>query len=287
MHTIELMGGVGNQLFQYFAFKSIVENPIFDFSLIGRGPYSHEGSSVRPLVSDSAIDRRKSLGTVRWSAEDKLLKVAHKALRREKVGYSFRPLGLQYSPIVTETISTSNFALRVRGYFQSLEYLGFKPQGENCKRLELSVDTSSIDKGYFREDWSSIHLRLGDFVQLGRNIPGEYYSAALEYLASRGSPENLVVFSDEPELAYSILKKMKVINQFKISLAPKRLSPLDTIWLLSHAKSQIISNSTFSWWGAATNPDLDTAVAPKEWFGRSDVDNSFIPDHWRTIEVDE
>jgi hypothetical protein len=53
-------------------------------------------------------------------------------------------------------------------------------------------------------------------------------------------------------------------------------------------KHNIIANSTFSWWGAWLNQNLNKiVVAPETWFGnaRTDLDTSdLIPENWIKIQ---
>mgnify|MGYP003653088547 CR=1 FL=1 len=55
------------------------------------------------------------------------------------------------------------------------------------------------------------------------------------------------------------------------------------MFLMSYCSSNIIANSTFSWWGAWLNKNpLKKVVAPSNWFGPlSDLDTEdLLPDEW-------
>jgi hypothetical protein len=42
----------------------------------------------------------------------------------------------------------------------------------------------------------------------------------------------------------------------------------EDLYIMSHCKNNIIANSSFSWWGAWLNSNLEkTIIAPATWFG--------------------
>ena len=58
------------------------------------------------------------------------------------------------------------------------------------------------------------------------------------------------------------------------------IDTIDEFYLMSKCKNQIIGNSTFSWWPAWLNQNLEKKVwAPERWFGNKDI----IPDEWIKI----
>lgn len=57
-HVIELMGGLGNQLFQLVAARQLLPNPIFDISMAIWPLNHHPNSSVLPLIHEERESAR-------------------------------------------------------------------------------------------------------------------------------------------------------------------------------------------------------------------------------------
>ena len=54
------------------------------------------------------------------------------------------------------------------------------------------------------------------------------------------------------------------------------------LYLPTQCKANIISNSTFSWWGAFLNERAEKVVCPWPWFsdGKIDPMSYILPDSW-------
>ena len=130
-----------------------------------------------------------------------------------------------------------------------------------------------------------MHVRRGDYLlknnaALMASCTKEYFSKGLQRLQSCTDNPTLVIFSDDPEwvklnLHFSV--PMRVIDN-------KDVAPFWYIYLMSLCRHQIISNSTFSWWGTVLNstPERIT-IAPKKRFNHKDNPEIYF-DTWIVLD---
>lgn len=161
------------------------------------------------------------------------------------------------------------------GYWQSERYFiesediirnDFTPV--NVQNVPL-LDTNTV----------SMHIRRTDYVTSNGYHPVQtidYYKNAIDLI---GDYDNLFVFSDD-------IKWCKDNLNFKNMIFMEGFSEIDDMIIMSMCKDNIISNSTFSWWGAWLNKNTNKKViAPNKWFGdhvRLDTSN-LIPKDWIKI----
>lgn len=174
------------------------------------------------------------------------------------------------------------------GFFQSWKY--FEGQDEEIKKVFALPHIA----GY--EDYVSIHVRRGDYVQHAGSFPpvDENYLLKAITLQSHRS-DKFLFFSDDIQWCKDFVAKgivsykdNEIVNQqFEFS---EGRSTFDDLCLMASCGHHIIANSTFSWWGSflGHNPDRIT-VCPSAatWFGptagvkKPVVD--LIPPHWIQI----
>lgn len=153
---------------------------------------------------------------------------------------------------------------RLNGYFQSEKY--FKHNREQIIEL-FSPTEINLQKIYslygelLNEETCSIHVRRGDYVNLQNHHPLQsidYFKNSIDYI---GKDMVYLIFSDDigycEENFHFIEKKVFV----------KNLLDYEEIYLMSMCKNNIISNSSFSWWGAWINKNNNIVISPKKWFG--------------------
>lgn len=154
------------------------------------------------------------------------------------------------------------------GYFQSYKYF----ERDFVKWLfEPSFSLNKWDY-LFNGTTCSIHVRRGDYLQLSNKFIGltmDYYNKAL----SKVNADKYLVFSDDIEWCkknfsgnFTFVHEVNYIDMF----------------LMSRCDYNIISNSSFAWWGAYLGNGM--VIAPKTWFApgyRSSRD--LIPESWEVI----
>lgn len=166
--------------------------------------------------------------------------------------------GFEYKPIPY----SANEDLIIKGSFQSYKYLD-----ENKIKSLFRINRRILDKiltivpDINQEKYYSIHVRRGDYLKYPHKHPfagKKYYKDAISLL---GINNKYVVCSDD-------IKWCKKTFKGDNFIFIENTTPIIDIYIQSLAYNNIISNSSFSFWGAYLNPNPSKIViAPKMWFG--------------------
>lgn len=153
-----------------------------------------------------------------------------------------------------------------------IDDFSFKKDLEGSNR-ELADNIKSVNS-------VSLHIRRGDQVELGYTIcESDYYQKAIDYIYKSTKNPVFYIFSDEP---YWVKDNLKISTEYYVVDNNKGCDSYIDMRLMSLCKHNIIANSTFSWWGAWLNANDDKIViAPKEY---SDSRKGAIPINWLKIE---
>jgi len=189
-------------------------------------------------------------------------------------------LPIIHFPFVYKKIDLPNDNFYVDGFFQSEKYFAhnrkellewFKIPEQIKEKIELKYSE------LFKQRTTSIHVRRGDYLRYPNHHPVqtlEYYNKSIEYL--KDSTDLFMVFSDDIEWCKDNIKTDNIIY-FEDE------KDYIEIYLMSLCDNNIISNSSFSWWGAWLNRNENKIViGPKIWFG-SEIQhntNDILPEKW-------
>lgn len=124
-----------------------------------------------------------------------------------------------------------------------------------------------------RVDYVSLHLRRGDYLKTNFYVDlseTKYYQKAVALFPK---DEFLVFCKDTQDKAQDISDR-EWATEFLDSFIPGRWkfasienTETEDMNLMASCKSNILANSSFSWWSGYLNPNPDKkVVAPKEWF---------------------
>ena len=129
---------------------------------------------------------------------------------------------------------------------------------------------------------TSLHVRRGDYLYLPNQFKPcttEYYINAITFLIDIIGISNIIVISDDINWCKeNIMGDNIIYSPF--------VDELDDLALMSECDNNIISNSSFAWWGAYLNKNPNKKViAPKEWFGSDGPRNEqdLVPESWVKI----
>lgn len=193
-----------------------------------------------------------------------------------------------YSSTIYEKIPYKQ-NLCIRGHFQSYKYFNHNRK-QIIDLLKLPDYMIEEVKSKYSDlinlkDTVSVHFRRGDYLTLQgvyEILDDEYYSNALSIIENYSQ---IVVFSDDISWC-----KTKSIFENKNTVFIENEFDVVDLYLMSKMKNNIIANSTFSWWGAFLNQNINKkVVAPVAWFGPQRTKDNFketrdlVPPSWIRI----
>lgn len=292
MKIVNILGGLGNQMFQYaFAIalreRFSEENVRIDPSGF-KGYPLHNGYELLRIFSVSIPEAsfREQLKVYyplrsyrMWQIGNRLLP-QRKSIVRENADMRFTPslLSDSRSAYYLGYWQTEKYFRDIRS--QILEAFTFPPfeQGSKNEAVLREIQSKNV---------IGVHVRRGDYVNIG-NTQGictlEYYRKALCLISERTNPEMFLIFSDDIEWCRNEISKfLRDVSTVYVDWNKGRDSFRD-MQLMSCCRHNIIANSSFSWWGAWLNQNPDKIViAPSRWMndgGWVDI----IPEGWLTLE---
>lgn len=179
-----------------------------------------------------------------------------------------------------ELKETHNFS--VQGYRQSWKYM------ENCR--EDILKAFGFEHLTNQAECTSIHVRRGDYLLYPKKHPVvtmEYLTKAMRISADEGVT-HFALFSDDMPWIREHLNSNKFPDYtFEDYLGNSEIRDMK---MMSQCKNNIISNSSFSWWGAWLNQNENkTVITPHEdnWFGIENKHlnvSDLLPEKWIRIK---
>ena len=293
MIITNLIGGLGNQLFQFAAGLAAARRGGTELRValdLFEGYRLHQGFELTrvfavALLEANATEMRECLGPWRSKAARRLLgRFVRGTLHGGRV--VLQPT-VTYWPGIRE-IGPSAY---LQGYWQSERFfedavaevrnaLVFRsaPSEVNARWIERIEACTSV----------GMHVRRGDYVSNARNskiyaiCPPAYYRAAVDHVLQRHRDARFFIFSDEPEWARQLFADqsgiMEVVDHNRGS------ESYNDLRLMSRCRHNIIANSTFSWWAAwLLERPGKLIVAPQRWLRSPGLDADMIPARWTRI----
>jgi len=286
MIIVKIIGGLGNQMFQY-AYAKALQLKGYEVK-IDVGAFN-----TYKLHGGYQLDKYNIDLEVTTTVEN------NQFYKNSIVFKLLKKLGLYNSKIIEEkSLLFDESLLRIeddkyiQGYFQSEKYF-INLREVILKQFTMISNitnyTKQVEKSILKSHNScSIHIRRGDFINsVNKNLHGtcdiEYYEKAIELMNNKEENINYFIFSDDIDW---VKDNLKVNNAVYIDSEEKRV-PHEDMYLMSLCQHNIIANSSFSWWGAWLNQNYyKIVIAPARWFVDEifySQSNDIIPHNWKKI----
>jgi hypothetical protein len=295
MIIANLIGGLGNQMFQYACARALAMDlnlplkttvDMFGAYTFHNGPELERVFFLELNVAHPA-ELRRMIGALRASP----------TVRRALASKVLAPL--RGTRFIAEPhyhywdglIDRARAGGYLQGYWQSERYFlkhtatirgdfAFRqsPTGHNAELARAILDSIAV----------SVHVRRGDYVTNAKtrsvhgNCTPEYYFKAIESMRHRVPGAHLFAFSDDPQWVTEVLvpryPDMALVDHNRDE------NSYNDMRLMSLCRHHIIANSSFSWWGAWLNCRADKIViAPRQWFANGNDARDLLPPTWERI----
>jgi hypothetical protein len=288
---VRMSGGLGNQLFQYAAGRSLALRlgaPLqLDISQFNSGKNKRAFELAALAAHYATADNVGSLNAhaaavMKWHKRTRRISALNRI-----VHHLYADIYLEEDfrfPRRWQALSSPKYLV---GNFISARFFS---EHANFIRQDLTALRGAEIPA---SEHISIHVRLTDYIS-GSNpakfkgsCDASYYRHAVAHFKSLYPKARFLVFSDDVNAARKILSGDETIA-FHNDIGE---TPIETMLQMAACQHHIIANSTFSWWAAWLNPNISKQViAPRHWFsrryGRKHDLGDILPPSWLTLDND-
>ena len=238
MNVVKIMGGLGNQLFQYALAKHLEQ-------------YDDIGLDI--TYYDSEINKNGSV-----PHRDFLLPCFVDGLVYAEQGERKRVNQWEYD--ATRAYTDSWFF----GDWQRASFFADTKLNIRLKDEYITDDARALAAQMQKENSVAIHVRRTDYSNFGWILDESYYNRALGKIRRLVNNPKFYIFSDD--LGWCLDHFPGIISEYVYK------GDLLDFWLMSQCKHNIIANSSYSFWAAYLNENKDKVVVyPKNWICTANV----------------
>lgn len=288
----KIIGGLGNQMFQYAAGRALSigneQRLILDISDFD-GYELHQGFELQRVFSGSfeiasKVDVRGLLG---WQSPSIIQRIL---VRRPFDNIFEKRVVVEPHFHYWPEIKNVSGNLFLSGYWQSEKYFSnviSQLRSDFLFRLPMGNKNTDLANMINRVNAVSLHVRRGDYVSNSKTHANhglcslDYYRAAIRHVSARIENPYFFIFSDEISWVKDNLEMNFPCQYIDHNQGAESYNDMR---LMSLCRHHIIANSSFSWWGAWLNFKPEKiVVAPRKWFENDNNVKDLIPCEWTSI----
>jgi len=279
MIITKLIGGLGNQMFQYAAGRQIAvaNNTQLKLDITG---YGHQvGITPREYgLGVFNIQAAPAGKSEVWRHRLTMAILRHHKIQQKDIHNIGQFLTIPDNSYLEGYWGSEKYFKNIEKIIRQDFTFKSRPDWENKKLIEKIQNSMSI----------SIHIRRGDYVldKKTNKFHGvcsfKYYQQAIRLITQKVSNPHFFIFSDDPQW---VEKHFKLQQPMEVVKHNYRKNHHEDMRLMACCYHHIIANSSFSWWGAWLNSHQDKIViAPKKWFRDPSINTKdLVPQSWIKI----
>lgn len=294
--VVRLAGGLGNQLFQYFAGQYVAHNNatslVIDIRNLTRSTLENE--TIETIKSFKANNvqfinnlKRNHLGVKCYK---KVLEKTHlnnrHATSLSKFSRNYFDKGYFGEP--DKLLKILKPPIVLNGYYQNFYF--YDNLSLEVKSLELNHPSdwfkSNLDLLH-TENPIVIHVRRGDYRGFTKQfglLNFDYYKSAINLaLEKRKEKSRIWVFSDEIEKVKIEFNGLSSFAETRYVSRDRFQDASEVLMLMSKAKDLIVANSMFSLWAAKINERKNVYCASEIFYDKRPV-ASYPPINWNVVK---
>jgi hypothetical protein len=303
--VMNLPGGLGNQLFAYFAgrkYSDFLEYPLklklnkangiflrkFDTSKM------HPHGDIRDfgLPGTFEFSRHNFLNRNPPSVLNKALRSLSKLIDPHRGKRRVSQKGIYQNEEVAKSITRIKMehpkkSIELIGYFQNCEYaIEYIHKERNLFRWNPELSDFLISSNLLGPDPIFLHIRLRDYLDHG-NMFGilsiEYFKSALD-LIEKSKNTKIWIFTDDPIKARELLSELSYEMHFIEEQLPISLrDQVSVLQLMSKARALICSNSSYSIMAGLMSDENCSVYYPHPMFKDKTLAFANLPPSWHPI----
>jgi hypothetical protein len=292
MIIAKLIGGLGNQMFQYAAGRYLAHlhqtDLLVDNSFLLQNPngaYTKRELELSVFNLDLKIATLDDIEKFNIAGANKYSRALHRHLPFLFNNIYAAESGIHYQKEFLNYPKNTY----LDGFWQSERY--FKPiESVLLKEFTPKENLNSENQNWLNKinncESVSLHIRRGDYIsnknaqQHHGNLGIDYYKNALNLIKEVYKNTEVFIFSDDLEWCKANLKLEEVVHY--VDANQHQNFHLD-MYLMSRCKHNVIANSSFSWWAAWLNQNINKiVVAPANWYADKSLSTKdLIPMSWK------
>lgn len=240
--------GLGNQLWVYAVVRTLAEKNGFDFAFLS--PQNFKFPELNLDMGKKVPWRQNGI------PNSSLSNLFSNYLREERY---VNPVGVDISPMDARLLKLAD-STKLDGYFQAEDLIH-----DNINQIREWFKVPKIMN--LDENVCVISFRGGEYLHHHQTFLGfHYYQNAMRLIKEVCPNVKFVVSTDDPEAAEVLIPNAEILSTPTRSyLDIDQTKVAFDFALLQNANFLILSNSSFSWWGAWTNSVVKKVIAPKYW----------------------